>query len=118
MSLRMPLSDIVMKQTAAAAGTYASGEIANPGQASFVMVWVACTAQAGSTHTLDVAIQTSPDNSTWTSVTGGSIPQLTAAGNASACALIADEYVQILATVGGSVSPTATFSVSVTVIES
>lgn len=118
MSLRMPLADIVLKQTTAAPGTYATGPLANPGAASYVMVFVQVTAVAGSTHTLDVAIQTSPDNSTWSSLTGGSITQLTAAGGAVCSALVNDEYVQVLATVGGSVSPTVSFNVAVMVIES
>lgn len=118
MSLRNVMADVALPHLLRTAGTYGSGPIANPGATSNVIAHVYCSAVAGSTHTLDVAIQTSPDNSTWTSVTGGGITQMTAAGNAVCNAFCNDEYIQILATVGGSVSPSATFRVVVEVIPS
>jgi hypothetical protein len=118
MSLRPVLGDVALKSAAQAAGTYASGPIANPGAVSNVIALVHVTAVSGTTHTLDVAIQTSPDNSTWTSVTGGSIAQMSAAGNSMCNAYCNDEYVQILATVAGTGTPIVTFRVEVMVIPS
>lgn len=119
MSLRTVSGDIALPfATARAAGTYSSGPIANPGATSDVLALVYVAAVAGTTHTLDVALQTSPDNSTWTSVTGGGITQMTAAGNSVAYARCNDEYIQVLATVGGTGSPTVDFKVAVMVIPS
>jgi hypothetical protein len=119
MSLRNVLGDVAIKSVAARpAGTYSSGPIANPGATSNVVAMVHASAVSGSTQTLDVAIQTSPDNSTWSTVTGGSIAQMSAVGNSMCNAYITDEYVQILATVGGTGTPTVTFRVEVMVIPS
>lgn len=116
MSLRQVLGDVALKSAAQPAGTYASGPIANPGATSNVVALVHVSAVSGTTKTLDVAIQTSPDNTTWTSVTGGSIAQMSAVGNSICNAYIADQYVQVLATVAGSGTPIVTFRVEVMVI--
>lgn len=118
MSLRTVLADTALPLVAARpAGTYASGPIANPGAISNAVAWVYVSAVGGGgTHLLDVTFQTSPDNSTWTSVTGGGITQMSAVGSAVCYAGIADMYVQVLATVSGTSAPTVTFKVDVMVI--
>lgn len=119
MSLRTVSGDIALPfATARAAGNYSSGPIANPGATSDVVALVHCTAITGTSPTVDVVLQTSPDNSTWTSVTGGATAQLTAAGNAVAYARCDAEYIQVKATIGGTASPTADFQVAVMVIPS
>jgi hypothetical protein len=117
MSLRPVLGDIALPVAARGAGTYASGPIANAGNADVVLVMVHVTAVSGSTKTLDVVLQTSPDNSTWTSIASSAITQMTAAGSAQALAAIDDDYVQVLATVAGTGTPIVTCQVSVMVIQ-
>lgn len=118
MSLRNVLGDVAIKSSAAVAGTYASGPIANPGATSNVIAMVHVSAVSGTTKTLDVAIQTSPDNSTWTTVPGGSIAQMSAVGNSMCNAYCTDEYIQVLATVAGTGTPIVTYRVFTLVIPS
>lgn len=115
MSLRYVFADIVLPVVAArTAGAYASGPIANAGAASGVLMLVAASAVSGTTQTLDAVLQTSPDGTTWTSRTATAIAQLTAPGNALSMGDVTPyEYVQVLATVGGTGTPTVTFSVAV-----
>lgn len=118
MSLKPILGNVVLPSAARGAGTHASGPITNPGGTSNVVALVHCTAVSGTSPTLDVVLQTSPDGSTWTSVASSATTQLTAAGNAMSNALVDDDYIQVLATVGGSATPTATCRVAVLVIPS
>jgi hypothetical protein len=116
-SLRPMLVDTAIPvATLRAAGTYSSGPIANPGAISNVGLWVFASAVGGTTQTLDVVIQTSPDGSTWTSLTSSAITQMTAIGSAQSNAYVPAEYIQVLATVGGTGSPTVTFRVEVLVV--
>jgi hypothetical protein len=74
-------------------------------------MWIHVSSVGGSTQTIDAVFQTSPDNSTWTSIASSAITQLTGVGNASSNVLVNNEYVQVLVTIGGTGSPTATFRV-------
>lgn len=116
MSLNNPLADVALPSAQRVAGTFASGPIANPGSADYVLFLVDVSAAEGDTHTLDVVLQTAPDGSTWTSVTRSAITQITTTtGYAFGFSATADEYVQVLATVGGTNVPKVTFSVAVVV---
>ena len=117
MALRNLMGDVAIPTSALrAAGTYASGPIANPGATSNVGVGLHVSAVGGSTQTIDCVLQTSPDGTTWTSLTSSATPQLTGVGNAYSNAFVPAEFIQVLATVGGTGSPTATFRVIVTVL--
>jgi len=116
MSLRTVLGDVVLRGTAAVAGTFSSGPIANAGQAGTVQVLVAISAVGGSTQTLNVKLQSAPDAATWTDIPGAASTQLTAVGGTSFNAAVADSYVQAVATVGGTGSPTVTYRVAVMVM--
>lgn len=118
MSLRTVLGDVVLRGTAAVAGTYSSGPIANAGMAGSVDVLVHISAVGGSSQTLNVKLQSSPDASTWTDIAGASATQLTAVGSTAFNAAVADQYVQAVATVGGTGSPTVTYRVAVMVFSS
>jgi len=112
MSLHPVFGDILLTSAVRGAGTYGTGEISNPGQANFVQFYLVVSAVGGSTQTIDAVVQTSPDNSTWTSVTASAITQLTATGQATGFAYVGSAlYAQVLVTVGGTGTPTATFVV-------
>jgi hypothetical protein len=112
MALNNPLADTVLPSAQRAAGTFSSGPIANAGSADYVLFLVDVTAAQGDTHTLDVVLQTAPDASTWTTVTRSAITQITTTtGYALGFSATADDYVQVLATVGGTNVPKVTFSV-------
>lgn len=73
------------------------------------------TAQAGTSPTLDVKIQDTPDGTIWFDVPGLTFTQVTAStGQQTAQATRAiGQKLRAVATVGGSATPTFTFSVSV-----
>lgn len=117
MSLRPAFSDLVLPSAVRGAGTYASGPVSNPGQANIVEFFIVVTAVGGTTQAIDAVIQTSPDGTTWTSVTASAITQMTAIGEAHAFAFVANSlYAQVLVTVAGTGTPTATCAVGVLVL--
>lgn len=73
-------------------------------------------ASAGTTPTLDVKIQDSPNNSDWTDVTGATFTQITdaAGGPIEAIGLDTrgvDRYIRAIGTIGGTSTPTFDFCV-------
>jgi hypothetical protein len=117
MTLHTPYADIALPIQTQAAGIFASGPLIEAGQANWVVVYVNVSAATGTTHTLDVKIQSSNDGSTWTDVPGGAITQITGTANSAiAAAPPNDDYVQVVATVGGTGSPTVTFGVAVLIL--
>lgn len=68
------------------------------------------TAVSGTSPTLDVTVQTSPDASTWTPV--GTFTQKTTAGTQTKNFIGLDRYVQVAWVIGGTGSPSVTFDVS------
>ena len=116
MSLEAAFHDNPLPLSSRGAGAYGTGPVSNPGQTNNVIAMVFVSAGSGTTHTLDVAIQTSPDNSTWTTVASGA--QITATtGSQLITAYVGSTlYAQVLATVGGTGTPTKTFNVGVLVM--
>jgi hypothetical protein len=108
------MGDIALNLTAAAAGTYVSGPVANAGLASDVVLLVHVTAVTG-TPTLNVSLEESSDGATWTALAGSAAAQLAAAGNSSANARPTKSYVRVTATVAGT-TPAVTFRATVLVI--
>jgi hypothetical protein len=71
----------------------------------------AVTAASGTTPTLDVKVQTSPDGTTWTDVSGGSFTQATGTTTQHKVISNIDRYVRHVATIGGT-SPSFTYSLT------
>ena len=72
-----------------------------------VTVVVNAGAFAGTSPTLDAKVQESSDNSTYTDVTGATMTQLTASGVGTIlCIVHTKQYLRVVATVGGSSTPT------------
>lgn len=71
---------------------------------------------SGTTPTLDVKMQDSPDNSVWTDITGATATQLTAAGNAEISFRTNQKWVRAVATIGGT-TPSFTFDVIVLAVK-
>lgn len=109
MGLRLLQGDAALASAARGSGTVQSGPIAAGGVAGDVLLAVHCTAASGTTPTLNVSLEESADGASgWTAVTGGSVTQLTAAGNAMAYASPSKSYVRVTATVAGT-TPSFTF---------
>lgn len=112
MGVGTPLTTVAFASSQRTAAAYSSGPLVNAGEAEHVVFYVDVSAASGDTHTLDVILQTSADASSWSSVTRSAITQITATtGYAYGFAAVANQYVQVLATVGGTNVPTVTFSV-------
>jgi hypothetical protein len=114
-ALRTVLAELALPSATQAPGTYVSGQIANPGYAMWVDVSVHVSAVTGASPTLDVHLESSPDNVTWALIPGTLITQLTAAGNARCSCLVNSQYVRVTSIVGGSAT-TVTYAVATLVI--
>lgn len=115
MALKPVLWDVFFPLLERGEGAHASGSVSVPGHANNLIVCTFISAVGGSTKTLDIAVQTSPDASTWTTVASGA--QLTAVGQQMITAYIGSAlYGQVLATVGGSGTPVMTFQLAVVVM--
>ncbi len=71
---------------------------------------ITCGAASGTTPTLDVKLQESDDNSTFTDIPGAAFTQLTAAGSEEIGVQTNKRYLRAVATIGGS-TPSFTFAV-------
>ncbi len=72
---------------------------------------LAVTAASGTTPTLDVKIQDSPDGTTWTDVSGGTFTQATGTTTQHKKIGPVDRYVRHVATIAGT-TPSFTYSVT------
>jgi hypothetical protein len=123
MSLKPVFSDLVIPLvTGRVAGTYASGPISQPGEANWLQFYIIVTAVSGSTQTIDAVLQTSDDNTSYSSLTttASAITQIsspTPPVQAFGYGYIANhEYGQVLVTIAGTGTPTATLAVYAFVI--
>jgi hypothetical protein len=108
MSFRSVIGDVALAGVLPA-GANNSPAVGVPGSVADVVVMVHVSAVSGTTPTLNVTLEQSADGSTgWTAVTGGAVTQLTAAGSALANAAVTQPYIRVVATVGGTASPTVT----------
>ena len=118
MALRSTLAEVALPSAARGSGTAQSGPVAAAGTATAVFLGVHCTAVSGTSPTLDASLEQSADGASWSAITGSSVTQLTAAGNRVAAASVTANYVRVAYTVGGSASPTATFTATLLVVPS
>lgn len=115
MTLKPIMGEVALATAARAAATYTSGPVAAAGMAAWVTMSVHCSAISGS-PTLDASLESSPDGTTWSAITGSSITQLTAAGNRTACARVNAAYVRATSAVAGTSTPIATYEVRLDVL--
>lgn len=115
MGLRNVQGDVALP-SAARTASGASGPIANAGVAADVLLMVHCTAASGTNPTLDVSLEESADNSSWTAIANSGATQLTAAGNRVASARVTKRYVRVAHAIGGTDTPTFTFSATVLIV--
>jgi hypothetical protein len=112
--LHTPYADMAFQNQTQAAGTFNSGPLANAGLASWCVLYANVSAASGTTHTLDVKLQGSNDSETWTDIAGAAITQITGTSNtATTSGPIPYDYVQAVATVGGTGTPSVTFAAAV-----
>jgi len=104
------------------ADTYGSGASTESGVdisglTGQILIVLSTTNAAGSSPTLDVKIQESADNSTWSDITGAAFDQVTTSNDDDQFSLTisadaASQYIRAHLTVGGTSTPT--FEASVT----
>lgn len=110
-------TELLLQLTSRPAGTYTSSPISYPGDIQEVELWVYASAVSASA-TVNCALESSPDGSTWSAVVGSGIPALSAVGSANANAQIDPsnrQHVRVTSTVGGTGSPSATYRAVVAV---
>jgi hypothetical protein len=107
-----PVQADVALAPAARTATTSSGPIAAAGTATVALLAVHCSAASGTTPTLDAVLEESADGSSWSTVTGSGITQLTAAGNRLSTGAITKNYVRATLTIGGT-TPSFTCSASI-----
>lgn len=90
--------------------TTTAGTAVELGDRNSLRLDVVITAASGTTPTLDIAVQSSPDNSTWTTIASFAQQTTTTTGVHKIFGPI-DRFVRINSTVGGT-TPSFTFSVS------
>lgn len=101
----------------AISGVLPSGATNSPalgtgGTASNVLVGIHMTANSGTSPTLTVKLQDSADASSWTDLAGATTAALTPTGNAVLYGRSPKAFVRVVATVGGSATPTVTATIS------
>jgi hypothetical protein len=85
-----------------------------------IALFVKVTAITGTTPTLDVKIQESPDGTDWYDVPSFATAQFTTTGSESVRLTVGTklaEKVRVVWTIGGTASPTATFSVHLSTVD-
>ncbi|MEV6571864.1 hypothetical protein [Streptomyces sp. NPDC051577] len=90
-----------------------SGPVAAAGAAQAAVLLVQCSAASGTTPTLDAVLEESADGTSWSTVTGSGITQLTAAGNRVGGGAVTKNYVRAALTIGGT---TPSFTCSATIL--
>lgn len=101
--------DVVLHPSAARTATANGTVVEETGRRRTLALVLAITAASGTSPTLDVVVQTSRDGGTW--YTAGSFTQATTTGTQRKTFAL-DRYVRLQWTIGGSDTPTFTFSAS------
>ncbi|MER6198019.1 hypothetical protein ABT234_11725 [Streptomyces sp. NPDC001586] len=107
-----PVQGDVALAPAARTASANSGPVAAAGTASVAVLLVHVSAASGTTPTLDAVLEESADGSSWSTVTGSGITQLTAAGNRISGGAVTKNYVRAALTIGGT-TPSFTCSASI-----
>lgn len=104
--------DVVLDLTAQAANVN-SGPVSAPQEGGPMLVCAHITAATGTTPTLDITVEQSANGTSgWAAITGGSLSQITAAGNRVGFVCPTQPYVRVVATIGGT-TPAITGKVAV-----
>lgn len=108
----MPFRHAIVDQLLAPAARTGSGTSSgfNKGDLSEGLVLVEVTSASGTNPTLNIVVQTSPDNSAWFDLPGGALSQITQAGNYAAKVENFGKYIRVSYTIGGT-APSFSFSV-------
>lgn len=104
-----PARDITLA-AAASRTTSSNGSAVDVGGAHTLRLALVCSSRSGTSPTLDVKVQTSPDGTNWYDV--AAFAQITAAGTSYKSFSGLDRYVRAAWTIGGSSTPTFAFSVA------
>lgn len=103
-------------RTASANGTGFDLEGSNGAEGEAIVILASDAASAGSSPTLDVKLQESSDNSTFTDISGATFTQVTDAAQALEKISIntndVKRYLRAVGTIGGTSSPAFTYSVA------
>ena len=103
-------------RTASANGTGFDLEGSNGAEGEAIVILASDAASAGTNPTLDVKLQESSDNSTFTDISGATFTQVTDAAQALEKITIntndVKRYLRAVGTIGGTSSPAFTYSVA------
>ena len=103
-------------RTASANGTGFDLEGSNGAEGEAIIILASDAASAGSSPTLDVKLQESSDDSTYTDISGATFTQVTDAAQALEKISIntndVERYLRAVGTIGGTSSPAFTYSVA------
>lgn len=101
--------DVILHPSAARTATANGAVVEETGRRRTLALGVTVSARSGTDPTLDVVVQTSVDGSTWYSA--GAFTQFTNTGSQRKT-FVLDRYVRLQWTIGGTDTPTFTFSAS------
>ena len=102
-------------RTASANGTGFDLEGSNGAEGEAIIILASDAASAGSSPTLDVKLQESSDNSTFTDISGATFTQVTDAQALEKITINTNDvkrYLRAVGTIGGTSSPAFTYSVA------
>lgn len=103
-------------RTASANGTGFDLEGSNGAEGEAIIILASDAASAGSSPTLDVKLQESDDNSTFTDISGATFTQVTSSQALEKISINTNDvgrYLRAVGTIGGTSSPAFTYSVAV-----
>lgn len=101
-------------RTASANGTGFDLEGSNGAEGEAIVILASDAASAGSSPTLDVKLQESSDNSTFTDITDATFTQVTDAASSQKISINTNDvkrYLRAVGTIGGTSSPAFTYTV-------
>ncbi len=107
-----PTTSIVKGSAGAVTATQTSGKINAGGYGASVKAFLNISAVSGTSPTLLIAFQDSPDNANWYPITGGAFSSQTATGQNTLTLTNVGPYLRAVQTLGGA-TPSFTFDLSV-----
>ena len=101
-------------RTASADGTGFDLEGSNGAEGEAIIILSSDAASAGTNPTLDVKLQESSDDSTWSDISGATFTQVTDAASSQKISINTNDvkrYLRAVGTIGGTSSPAFTYAV-------
>jgi len=107
------ISKKITEHASAAETTTANGDAINVGNVHEAVAYLSVTAVTGTNPTMDITVETSHDGVTWMSE-GSAFTQATAATTQALKLTNLGEYIRFVRTLGGTDTPTFTYTLELT----